>query len=113
MAGEVKTIQIQYCDKTLTVEVLVRGKFAAHAIDGSPLKYIKPSSWYAVSHVATGRKVCEIEGRDVAVKLAKQLDGLLTEDFTADDFSGVWSERYASFFAKAKPIVQVALGVAH
>lgn len=102
------SIIIQYCDQTLTVDALVCGKFAAHAIDGAPLKYLKPSAWYSVSHVATGRKVCEIQGRNIAVKLARRLDTLLIEDFTAADFAGKWSERYRAFFDKALPIVRAA-----
>lgn len=97
-------IATRYADTPLTVEAVICGKFAVHVGTG-PFVIKNGGATYTVTHIATGYSSARVWGFQRARKLAKKLDALLTEDFTAADFEVPFSERYKAFLAQAKPLI--------
>lgn len=99
-----KIIIAQPGQSTVEFDAHVRGAFAVHAPDGTPLRYHKKEWWYMVTHVRTGYAVCEVKGRDKALRIARDLNRFLPEgDFTVADFE---TEKYKAFVQQVKPIVR-------
>jgi hypothetical protein len=97
------TINLCYPYAYRRAEAIVIGKFASHAPYGEPLKRHPRDAAFCISHVATGRAVCQVRGRKHAAVLTRMLnDSLPGFDIEESDFSEVWSERYRQFVAGAQ-----------
>ncbi len=83
------------------------GRFAVHLWDGAPMGKLPANSYFSISHIATGHKAANVQGKEKAIKTARAFDAALgAQDFREEDFAFPWSDMYRAWVEAAKEIVK-------